>query len=185
MLPPTLTKDHPGCTVLDLFQFFPHYNFCEHSKQVSNNQELATWEFGKVKQNIRVLDTRNNSDKTKKFIALFVMLFTWQFHERSLDTVTPRSRRRSHVSRVVLLTLYEGTGLSLRRVIHMTWHLDGFNWRELFFDHQFNESKSDCKIMVPNNFTLRVSISKSQGVETTVPQEDVLKKKKKAQEDEG
>ena len=83
--------------------------------------------------------------KPRSLLHFFVMLFTWQFHERSLETVTPRSRRLSHVSRVVLLTLYEGTGLSLRRVIHMTWHLDGFNWRELFFDHQFNESKSDCK----------------------------------------
>ena len=130
--PPTLTKDHPGCTVLDLFQFFHITILVNIPNRWAIIKNWQNESLVKFKQNIWVLDTRSNSDKTKKFIALFVMLFTWQFHERSLETVTPRSRRLSHVSRVVLLTLYEGTGLSLRRVIHMTWYLDGFNWRELF-----------------------------------------------------
>ena len=83
-----------------------------------------------------------------------------------LDTVTPRSGRLSHVSSVVLFTLHEGTGLSLRRVIHITFHLDGLNWRELLFDHQFSESKSDCKTEI----SWSVSISLKMNVSSAYAQ---------------
>ena len=71
LLPPTLTKDHPGCTVLDLFQFF-HITILVNIPNrwviIKNWQNESLVKF---KQNIWVFDTRNNSDKTKMFIALF------------------------------------------------------------------------------------------------------------------
>ena len=63
-----------GCTLLDLFQFFHITIFVNIPNRLAIIRSWQNESLVKFKQNIWVLDNRNNSDKTKKFIALFVML---------------------------------------------------------------------------------------------------------------
>ena len=46
--PPYVDKGSSWLHSAGFVPVFPHWNSCEHSKQVINNQELAKWEFDEV-----------------------------------------------------------------------------------------------------------------------------------------